>query len=849
MAFESQAEFRRRVRHAALATALAATLGGCGGGHGGALAPAVPAKQPAQTMSVAFRIVIPQPAPAARARRPAYVSASTKSASIAVSPGTTPPVVVNCATTCSGQIAAPAGNDTFTVSLFDQPNGAGHTLSTGSTMQQIAIDRANIVNVTFEGVVASIAVSLSPGSVTRGTAATVAVAVSGLDADGNTIVGPGTYADANGNPLTISLADSDTSGATTLSQTKVTAPSTPVTLSYNGGAIASATITASTTAIVPKTATLTVTTTAAQHLYVASADGNAINVYVAGASGNAAPVRVIAGPATHLSFPDALAFDAAGDLLVAESGGGNAEVDAFAPTASGNVAPLYTLVPSPGGGAAQGLAIDPHGALSESFCGTCFFTGADGVATYTLSSHGGTQIRSLGGSATGINGPYGIAYDSTGNLYVASSSIVVFAPGASGNVAPSRTISTGIAVPSGIALDAANDLFVSDGTTTTSASIPVYAPGTSSPARTLSNVVNDVFSGAPGIAVDAAGDVFVPSETPCGALTGAPCAARNAIAMYAPGAGAPGRVIAGAATGLDDPDHVVLDGAGNVYALDDPQTGPFVTVYAVSTNGNVAPARTVQLPHGSGGATSTTAGIAAAANGTLYAVDFTSSTGSATSAIDVFAPTSTGPPATRSVAPPTATANFQIPLGVDTAQNVYVLGLDTGQFEVFVYAPGATSLLRTLAVSAFSSISGGAVAPDGTLYVTSIGKGVAVYAPGASDSAAPMRTILVSRPSLLAAQEFAVDGSGTMYASASNAVWVYPANASGSTPPSRQIAGASAGLNGNLGLAFDSAGNLYVANRYNHSVTVFAPNAATPMQTLSGPATLLVGPAAVAVGP
>ncbi len=850
MAFESQAEFR--LGSAVLAAALAAMLGGCGNGHGATLPPAPPAKPGPQTMSVTFRILIPQPAASARARRPAYVSASTKSASIAVSPGTTPPVVVNCTTICSGQIAAPVGNDTFTVALFDQPNGAGHTLSTGSTTQQILLDHANAVGVTFDGVVASIAVSLAPGSVTRGTPATVAVTVSGLDADGNTIVGPGTYVDANGNALIITLADSDTSGATTLSQTKVTAPSTPVTLSYNGSAIASATITASATGTASKTATLTVTTTTTLHLYVASADGNAINVYAAGASGNIAPVRVIAGPATHLSFPVALAFDAAGDLLVAESTSGNAEVDAFAPNASGNVAPLYTLVPSPGGGAAQGLAIDPHGALSESFCGTCFFTGADGVATYTLTPPGGTETRSLGGSGTGLNAPYGIAYDPTGNLYVAndgSNSIALFAPGVSGNVAPSRTISTGIAAPSGIALDAANDIFVSDATTTTMGSIPVYAPGTSSPARTLSNAVSDVFSGAPGIAADAAGDVFVPSGPPCGTSAGLPCAARNAIVVYPAASGTPSRVIAGAATGLNDPDHVVLDGAGSVYALDDPQSGAFVTVYPTSTNGNVAPARTVQLPHGSGGTSITTAGIAAAANGTLYAVDATSSIGTATTALDVFGPTSTGPPATRSVAPPTATATFQIPLGVDTAQNVYVLGLDTGQFEVFVYAPGATSLLRTLTISAFSNISGGAVAADGTLYVTSIDKGIAIYGPGASGSAAPTRTILVSPPSQLAKAAFAVDGAATMYASADNAVWVYPSNAGGSTPPSRQILGASAGLNGNLGLTFDAAGNLYVANRYNHSVTVFAPNAARPMQTLSGPATLLVGPGAVAIGP
>lgn len=845
----------RFARRALLAAALPACLTACGGGQGATPPAAASAKQSPQTLSVAFRIVLPQPATAtARARRPAYVSASTKSASIAVAPGSTPPVVVNCTTVCSGQIGAPVGNDTFTVALLDQPNGAGHTLSTGSTTQAIVIDRANAVNVTFNGVVASVGVALAPNSVPRGAAATIAVTVTGIDADGNTIVGPGTFADASGNPVTIALADSDTTGATTLSPTKVTAPTTPVTLSYDGAAITSATITASTTGTAPATAGLTVTT-APQHLYVANADGNAISVYAAGATGNTAPLRVIAGPATHLAFPDALSFDAAGNLLVAESETGNAEIDAFAPAAAGNAAPLYTLVPSPGGGAAQGLAIDPHGLLSESFCGTCFFTGADGVATFTLTAGGGTETRSLGGAATGLSAPYGIAYDTSGRLYVANAgtnTVGVFAAGAGGNVAPSRTIATGVENPSGLALDAAGDLFVSDGTTAT-ATIPVYAAGAATPARTLSNAVSDVFTHGPATAIDSAGNVFVPSAAPCSATVTAPCAVQNAIAVYAPGSATPARIIAGAATGLNDAASVTLDGAGNVYALNAAESGlAFVTVYPVTANGNTAPSRTVQLPHTSSGVTDVTANeIAAATNGTLYALDETFSIGSATTAIDVFGPTATGPPPTRSVSPPSATASFASILGVDMAQNLYVLGSDTslGQSEVFVYAPGATSLLRTLTVSAFANFGGGAVAPNGTVYVVSLGNGVAVYAPGASGTASPARTIPISPPSRLAQTAFSVDGSGNMYASSLNTVWVYPASANGTTPPSREIVGTTAGLDGNLGLAFDAAGNLYVANRYNHSVSVFAPNTTTPTQTLSGPATLLVGPSAVAIGP
>jgi len=55
-----------------------------------------------------------------------------------------------------------------------------------------------------------------------------------------------------------------------------------------------------------------------------------------------------------------------------------------------------------------------------------------------------TQVQYITGSNTQISGPYGVAVDASGYLYVIStsgSSILVFAPGATGNVAPVETIS------------------------------------------------------------------------------------------------------------------------------------------------------------------------------------------------------------------------------------------------------------------------------------------------------------------------------------------------------------------------------------------------------------------------
>ncbi len=229
-----------------------ALLAGCAGGGttpGLATQPipqaSAPVSKAPQTASVSFTIIIPTPPPAS-AHRPAYVSASTKSASITV--GSSSAVTVNCTATCSGTVNAPVGSDLFTVKLYDATNGGGNLLSSGSLTQTIVAAQANSVNVTFNGVVASLSIS-AISTVTPGTAGSVAVGVNALDADGNTIVGPGSYVDASGNPVTIALSNSDSSGNSSLSQTSVTQPTTGITLNYSANFDTNPTITESATGL------------------------------------------------------------------------------------------------------------------------------------------------------------------------------------------------------------------------------------------------------------------------------------------------------------------------------------------------------------------------------------------------------------------------------------------------------------------------------------------------------------------------------------------------------------------------------------------------------------------------
>jgi hypothetical protein len=229
---------------------------GCGGARDVTAIPAHPnavqtgASSP-QVVSVAFHIEIPRAVQSAR--RAQYVSSSTQSATIGVDDAS---ATVNCTTSCEGSVDAPVGTDTFVVKLFDTQNGAGHLLSTGTTTQTIVFDAANVVALTFDGVVASLRVTIDPSSILPGTAGNAAVIVDALDADGNTIVGPGVYVDANGDPVTILLSNSDTSGASTLSQSAVTEPTTGITLNYTAALTASPTISASANGLAAGTASL-----------------------------------------------------------------------------------------------------------------------------------------------------------------------------------------------------------------------------------------------------------------------------------------------------------------------------------------------------------------------------------------------------------------------------------------------------------------------------------------------------------------------------------------------------------------------------------------------------------------
>src|SRR5690348_2414003 len=132
---------RKHIEFSIGALLVGCLVAACSGGSGGSL-PSTPhgGTTPLQHQSVAFTISVP-------ARTTNYVSASTKSVSIVETDGTaspspavvqnTTPGSSNCttsggATTCTISVNANVGSDSFLVKTFDQPDGAGNLLSSGT---------------------------------------------------------------------------------------------------------------------------------------------------------------------------------------------------------------------------------------------------------------------------------------------------------------------------------------------------------------------------------------------------------------------------------------------------------------------------------------------------------------------------------------------------------------------------------------------------------------------------------------------------------------------------------------------------------------------------------------------
>lgn len=171
---------------------------------------------------------------------------------------------------------------------------------------------------------------------------------------------------------------------------------------------------------------------------------NVVDYFAPGATAGAAPVKQITGSNTQINYPYQAAFDGSGNLYVLNA----------------SASPSITK-----------------------------YSAASITGTGTINA---TPIAVITSATSNIDGPEGLAVDSTGRIYVGNSqnnTITVFASGSNGNTAPVATLSGSLGFSinqATIAVDpSTNDLYVAGGN---NSSVYVFAPVTSSsqtPIRTF----------------------------------------------------------------------------------------------------------------------------------------------------------------------------------------------------------------------------------------------------------------------------------------------------------------------------------------------------------------------------
>ena len=293
------------------------------------------------------------------------------------------------------------------------------------------------------------------------------------------------------------------------------------------------------------------------------------------ASGAATPIATIANPGvTSLAL---LAIDATGNLYTSASSTTTTPTTTFTaileyPTGSQNNAQIIRSIPftaATGLSNINGLAVDAAGDIFAAGVGSgvsIFTSTATGPVAPSRSIPIGTQAADL----TTLELPYAEAVDASGNLYVANQAspdvgapaptapIVVFSPGATGSVAPTRTLSGALTTltfgsPAGITTDTAGNLYITNNSSSGS-SILIFSPtanGNTPPLRDITGS-NTQLGCLGGIALDTEGYLYVVSTPNC---TTNPTASPSILKFSTTGDGniAPAATITSAAWTNADP--------------------------------------------------------------------------------------------------------------------------------------------------------------------------------------------------------------------------------------------------------------------------------------------------------
>jgi hypothetical protein len=556
-----RARLRSSFVRIAAAAATAALAAGCAGGgsQGNVL---VPAGSGANGVAAAGNTVVRIYVPAGSQVNPG----GGRPVVVPPAPGGLPGSVSNQAPTAPVTAAPPSlsagsqalainvtGPTTISQTLSVGPNSTGCSPAAGGSSCQVGL---SLPSGTYAGTIGSAAVAftVAPGSnnvlnlTLGGTPAQVAVvpasAMSGANAQGGIdLYGAGKHLllvemlDANqnimvgGSGANFALSQSAGSLPVTVAQATLGANAFYVTAgAAPGGSTATLRATANSSgpsspcaqagAVCNGTARVDVR----QLFAVANSGSSTVSLYITGQTSPAAIVQ------NGVVGPQALAFDTAGDLFVANQAG---SVTVYAPPYNQLPVSITNGVNHP-----QSLDLDARGDL--------FVANGNGSNTVTLYSppYGGAPAATI---TSNVDDPVNLALDSNANLFVVNATantITEYAPPYTGTP---TTITKGLNTPGSLAIDPHGNLFVANLNSTPNSVVEFEPPFSiaSAPVATITNGVNEQGS----ISV-LSSNLFVPNQ------------GANSVTEYsAPYTGTPTTIVGG----QSQPIALAIDTAGNLY--------------------------------------------------------------------------------------------------------------------------------------------------------------------------------------------------------------------------------------------------------------------------------------------
>jgi sugar lactone lactonase YvrE len=308
-------------------------------------------------------------------------------------------------------------------------------------------------------------------------------------------------------------------------------------------------------------------------IWVINQNANTLLSYPLSATGNATPGVTISSDGSSLNGPFGTeAFDASGDLWIANLGGTLVEYTPSQLASTGSPTPNVTI-------SSDGSSLSEPGSVAFDRSGDLWALNEGGA----LDEYTPSQLASSGSptpavTISGFVNPYGLAFDGSGDLWVtdiSANTVVEYTPSqlvSSGSPTPAVTISanaSSIDSPSGVAFDASGNLWV---TNTGSNTLVEFTPsqlgasGDPTPAVTVS-ATGSSLDGPYSLAFDAAGNLWVPNAH------GESLVEYTASQLAATGNPTPVNTIIGAGTGMSGPGGVVIEQAPTVTSVV-PNAGP-----------------------------------------------------------------------------------------------------------------------------------------------------------------------------------------------------------------------------------------------------------------------------------